>query len=129
MIILAIRTDKPKAEIGLYENKIKLAYKTWTAHRRLAETIHSQIQTMLESQSKTWTDIEGVVCFKGPGSFTGLRIGIATANALATANRIPIVGVNNSSWIEDGVKALQKGESGLVVPEYGAEAHTTTPKK
>jgi tRNA threonylcarbamoyladenosine biosynthesis protein TsaB len=36
-------------------------------------------------------DIEGVVCFKGPGSFTGLRIGLTVGNALAYAQNIPVV--------------------------------------
>ena len=74
MIILTIRTDNPEAEIGLYENEKQLAYKTWQAHRSLAETIHIKIKELLNEANKSLDDIEGIACFKGPGSFTGLRI-------------------------------------------------------
>jgi hypothetical protein len=43
MIILTIRTDKPESEIGLFNNKDKLAYEVWQAHRELAETVHKKI--------------------------------------------------------------------------------------
>ena len=36
MLILAIRTEKPEAEIGLFDDEKKLAYETWEAHRQLA---------------------------------------------------------------------------------------------
>ena len=50
MIILTIRTDKPEAEIGLFEGGKKLAYKSWSAHRQLAETLHTHIRDLLALQ-------------------------------------------------------------------------------
>ncbi len=47
--------------------------------------------------------IEGIVCYEGPGSFTGLRIGLSFGNALAYTRGIPIVGARDSSWIEKGL--------------------------
>ena len=130
MIILTIRTDKPEAEIGLYDDKKHLAYKKWEAHRQLAETIHQQIKDLLMCQGRTLTELEGVVVFGGPGSFTGLRIGISVANALAYSQSVPIVGAQNNNWIDIGIKRLIQNESdGTVIPEYGSPAHTTTQKK
>ena len=129
MIILTIRTDKPEAEIGLYDEQEQLAYEVWEAHRRLAETINSNIQELLESKTKKLKDIQGIVVYKGPGSFTGLRIGISVANALAYSLDAPIIGATGS-WIEDGVARIKAGDNDkTVVPEYGAPVHTTTPKK
>jgi tRNA A37 threonylcarbamoyladenosine modification protein TsaB len=85
MIILTLRTDKTEAEIGLYDNEKQLAYEIWYAHRELAETIHKKLAEILDKASKELNDIGGVVCFKGPGSFTGLRIGLTVGNALARA--------------------------------------------
>lgn len=82
MLILTIRTDKPEAEIGLCNGDKQLAYETWQAHRLLAETLHRKVEDLLASQSKTVDDIEGLVGFQGPGSFTGLRIGLSVVNAL-----------------------------------------------
>jgi tRNA threonylcarbamoyladenosine biosynthesis protein TsaB len=129
MIILTIRTDKPESEIGLYDSETQLAYETWEAHRQLAETIHNKIQALLESKSKKLKDIQGIVVYIGPGSFTGLRIGISVANALAYSLAVPIIGVTGS-WIEDGIARIKAGENDkTVVPEYGAPVHVTTPKK
>jgi tRNA threonylcarbamoyladenosine biosynthesis protein TsaB len=129
MIILTLRTDKPAAEIGLYDGEKRLAYKTWQAHRQLAETIHQNIRGLLASKARTLQEVEGVVVYKGPGSFTGLRIGLSVANALAYGLSIPIVATGDG-WIEEGIKQIQAGKSDkIALPEYGAAVHTTKPNK
>jgi tRNA threonylcarbamoyladenosine biosynthesis protein TsaB len=130
MIILIIRTDKPEAEIGLYEDEKKLGYKIWPAHRELSETIHKKLSNLLKQLNKSLDDIEGIVCFKGPGSFTGLRIGLTVANALAYSQNIPIIAKSDPSWIEEGIEDLLAGKnSKIALPEYGAEPNTTRPRK
>jgi len=130
MIILTIRTDKPEAEIGIYDNQKQLVYITWRAHRELAETIHKKIQEILNKLSISQDDIQGIVCFKGPGSFTGLRIGLTVANSLAYAYGIPVVAKSDPNWREQGIKELQAGHNdNVAIPEYGAEAKTTKQKK
>jgi tRNA threonylcarbamoyladenosine biosynthesis protein TsaB len=130
MIILTLRTDKPEAEIGLYDDYTRQAYLSYEAHRILAETLHQKIEDLLKQQSLSWQDIEGLVCYKGPGSFTGLRIGLSLANALSDGQRIPIIGSNGDAWIESGVSKIVAGSNDkLVVPEYGAEPHITIQKK
>jgi tRNA threonylcarbamoyladenosine biosynthesis protein TsaB len=130
VIILTIRTDKPEAEIGIYENEERLTYETWQAHRELAETIHKKIQEILSKLNKNWNDIEGIVCYKGPGSFTGLRIGLTVANALAYAQNIPIVARSDPDWLRNGLKDLLAGQNDkIALPEYGAEPNITKPKK
>lgn len=130
MLILTIRTDKPESEIGLYDNDKQLAYETWLAHRQLAETLHRKIETMLASQQKSWGDVQGVVCFQGPGSFTGLRIGLTVANALSDSYHFPIVAQQDPQWLEIGIRRLETGETDiLALPYYGADAHITPPKK
>lgn len=129
MIILTLRTDKPEAEIGLYDNNRQLAYHSWEAHRELADTIHVQIRDLLNDKQLDWKNVEGIVVYQGPGSFTGLRIGITVANALADSLMIPIVGSTGDDWIEAGLKKLWAGEDQkLIIPEYGAEPKTTQPK-
>lgn len=130
MIILTIRTDNPLAEIGLFDGQTKLAYETWQAHRQLAETIHQKIDQLLTVQGQSLYSVEGIVVFQGPGSFTGLRIGLAVANALAYGLEIPIIASNGKNWIKSGIARLQKGETDrTAVPNYGSPARTTEPKK
>ena len=71
-----------------------------------------------------------LIVFTGPGSFTGLRIGITTMNSLAYGLDIPIVGVNGEKWIENGLQRLNDGENDrIITPHYGAEANITSPRK
>ena len=129
MLILTIRTDKPKSEIGLYEDDAQLRYEVWEAHRRLAETINAKIANVLQSADKTINDIQGIIVYKGPGSFTGLRIGLSVANTIAYSLGIPIV-AKTDDWIEAGIKDLAAGKTDkIAVPEYGAPVHITTQKK
>lgn len=130
MIILAFRTDKEEAELYIYEDRKKLAEIKWPAHRQLAETIHKQVSKLLNKSSISLKDVDGVVCFKGPGSFTGLRIGLSVANALAYAHEIPVVARGGKNWLRRGIKDLLTGQNDkIAIPEYGAPAKTTRPKK
>lgn len=130
MMILTIRTDNPEAEIGLFEGSAQQVYKKWTAHRQLAETIHKTIEEVLQSQSKTWKDLQGLVIFEGPGSFTGLRIGMTVANTIAFDLAIPIVAAGSEEWIQTGIRRLQAGEQDeIALPHYGRDANITAPRK
>jgi tRNA threonylcarbamoyladenosine biosynthesis protein TsaB len=130
MIILTLRTDKPEAEIGLYDDHEQLAYEVWEANRQLAATLHQKIEELLKGQDKTWSSIGGIACFQGPGSFTGLRIGLTVGNTLAYSNNIPVVATQDPKWLETGIERLLQGKSDVsAMPFYGAEAHITQQKK
>ena len=127
---LAIRTDSPAAELYLYNGEERVAHELWQADRRLALKLLGRIEAFLADAGKTFTELDGLVVYKGPGSFTGLRIGITVMNTIAYAEDIPIVGSNGSDWLDDGVSYLQNEENHqIVLPEYGAEARITKPKK
>jgi len=130
MLILTIRTDKPEAEVGLYEDQTKIAYEVWYAHRELSMTLHQKITEVLQAHGKTLQDLQGIVGFAGPGSFTGLRIGLTVANTLAYSFTIPVVATQHENWIADGITRLQAGDADrLALPEYGAPVHITQQKK
>jgi tRNA threonylcarbamoyladenosine biosynthesis protein TsaB len=130
MIILTIRTDKPESEIGLYDDETQLTYETWQAHRQLAETVHQRIEALLRTQQMDWSDLQGIACFQGPGSFTGLRIGLTVANTLSYSYHLPIVAAQDPAWLETGLHRLLAGENDTqALPFYGADAHITPQKK
>ncbi|HEX9594648.1 MAG TPA: tRNA (adenosine(37)-N6)-threonylcarbamoyltransferase complex dimerization subunit type 1 TsaB [Candidatus Saccharimonadales bacterium] len=130
MKILTIRSDKPQAEIGLFEGEKQLDYEVWQADKELSLTILSKIKELLSRNSLDFEDLGGIVGFKGPGSFTGLRIGLTVANTLAYGLKIPIVGSNKEAWIQDGILKLDKNQNEKVVlPGYGREPHITKAKK
>lgn len=130
MNILAIRTDRPEAELYLITNGQQLAAIKWQAHLKLAETINTQIEKILNKSSITYNELDGIAVYRGPGSFTGLRIGMSVANALAYSLSIPIVAKNSGDWLEQSIKALAEGQNDkLATPEYGAPARTTKQRK
>ena len=130
MITLCLRTDKPEAEIALFSAKKVITQETWQAHRKLAETIHTKIEELFQAQQKDWKDLGGIVVYEGPGSFTGLRIGISTANAIAYSLKIPIVAMRGDDWAAKGVERLLAGEQDeIALPFYGSDANITVPRK
>lgn len=129
MYILTMRTDNPEAEIGLYNDGEQLAYETWQAHRELAETINKKIIDVLMRADIRLHQLQGIVAFKGPGSFTGLRIGLTVGNALAYSLKIPVVSAMGDEWIHQGVeRLLENQDETIAMPEYGAAPHITAPK-
>lgn len=127
---LGIRSDKPEAELYLIkEGEVKKSY-TWQAHRQLSDTLLSTIEDFLKTNNLTLSSLESVVVYSGPGSFTGLRIGITVANTLAYALKIPIASGSNEDWLEKALRLVNNEVSPkVVVPEYGSEVHITKPRK
>ncbi len=81
-------------------------------------------------------NLQGVIVVAGPGGFTALRIGLATANTIAWVSQIPIVGVKNienlnlNKLIQSGLKKIKKiKQFKAVLPFYGQEPHITIKKK
>ncbi len=128
-MILTLRTDNPLAEVGIYDNDRQITYSKWQAHRELSDTIHAEIKKLLNESGINWADISGIVYYKGPGSFTGLRIGAAVSNALASTNGISVSSQNGENWIEKGIIDLAVTQSRSAIPEYGSEPHITAPRK
>jgi len=130
MKILTLRTDKPEAEVGLYDDDKQLDYIKWQAHRELSVTLPSKVEEILNKSSITFKQLDGMIVFKGPGSFTGLRIGLSAANAMAYSLSLPIVSADGEKWFEDGLNKLKAGKNEkIALPEYGSPAHTTKQKK
>lgn len=102
----------------------------WQADRELANKLLGYLRTQLTKRSSVWTDITGIGIYRGPGSFTGLRIGHTVMNTIADDLSIPIVGANGDDWINIALQRLKHNENDeLVMPLYGREANITTPRK
>lgn len=126
---MLLDTSSKDCRIYFYD-KNNYIENTWLADRDLAQGLFDYIKSNLKSNNYYLDDISGMGIFIGPGSFTGLRIGMTVANTIADINKIPIVGVSGEDWKELAIKRLNDGENDrLVVPNYGSEANITRPKK
>lgn len=129
-MILTMRTDSPQAEIGLYKAGQRIAYIKWQADRNLAADIHKKLSVLFKRGSIKFENLTGIIFYKGPGSFTGLRIGTSVSNTLASELNVPIIGANGEEWINSGISLLGSSpERKLVQIEYGSAPKTTKPKK
>ena len=85
---------------------------------------------LLKKQNLNWSDLEAIVCFKGPGSFTGLRIGLSVANSLAYGLNIPVIGEQGIDWQYKAINKILNGQNDqMVIPYYGADPNITKPRK
>src|SRR5205085_11990603 len=73
-----------------------LAERTWESRHRHGEELLARLDEALAEAGVRRTDISAVVVGTGPGSFTGLRIGLATAKTVAYALSVPLVGVSST---------------------------------
>lgn len=130
-MILAIRTDNPKVELYILGIDGKeLRAKKWEAGYSLSKQILGEIVKLLKVTNIEQSDLTGVVVFEGPGSFTGLRIGISVANAMAYGLGIPVVASGGSNWVKIGMSKLADAKAGnYVIPNYGKEPNITQQRK
>ncbi len=128
-MILALRSDKPEAELYLFDDGKKVAEIKWEAHRELADTLLSKIKEILVNNNITDNEITGIIMHTGEGSFTGLRIGTTVANAMSYSLGVPIVATEGNNWISEGLGKITSSKPGdLVVPKYNAEPNISQPK-
>lgn len=128
-MILLLDTSTPLCKLTLIDGE-KHYENEWQADRQLAKGLLAYLHDQLESQGKTFSDLTGMGVFAGPGSFTGLRIGLAVLNTLADSENVPIVGGTGDGWQTEVLDKLQNGQNErIVLPFYGSDANITTPRK
>ena len=123
MLLLAVDTAGPNCAVALAASrggapKI-LASTSERVDRGHAEHLMPMIAATLARASLSYSDLDRIAVTTGPGSFTGVRVGIATARALALALDIPAVGVGSLAALASAV--LQKHTKGTAVAALDAK--------
>ncbi len=103
--ILAIETSCRTFSAALCENGAVKAELIVDAGLRHAELLKENCLFLFKQTGWTKEQIQGIAVGTGPGSFTGLRVGISFARALAQAMRVPLVGVMSPEIIACGLGA------------------------
>ncbi|HYM69549.1 MAG TPA: tRNA (adenosine(37)-N6)-threonylcarbamoyltransferase complex dimerization subunit type 1 TsaB [bacterium] len=116
MRILGIETATPLASCAVVDGSGVLAEATLRAPMRHLEWLAPAIAEMLRGLGMRPAELEGIAVSRGPGGFTGLRIGIATAVSWARARRTPVLGV-------DTLEALALAAGGPAVVLAALDAH------
>ena len=94
MIFLALESATARQSLAVFQDQNLLGYVECEPSRSLTPQIIPTIHQLLDELSLNIVDLEGLAISIGPGTFTGLRVGLATMTAFRFALGIPLVGVS-----------------------------------
>ena len=94
MLTLAFETSAKAASVALTENGKLLGESYQNTGLTHSQTLMVMAEDLLKQCGKTMADVTAVAVAEGPGSFTGVRIGVAAAKGLAWGGQIPCYGVS-----------------------------------
>jgi len=113
---LIIDTTGKEVEIALLANGKSDSIR-WDGAGNLSETLLLKIGELLKRNSTDKQKISKIVVSTGPGSYTGLRIGVTTANFIAFSLNVPVV--------ETCARSLGTEFAAPLIPKYGNEPFIT----
>ena len=93
-LILSIETATPVCSVALAKDHEVIALKESTKKNSHSEIVTVFIEELLRENHFAFSGLDAVAVSKGPGSYTGLRIGVSTAKGLCYALDIPLLSVN-----------------------------------
>jgi tRNA threonylcarbamoyl adenosine modification protein YeaZ len=129
ILVLDTATRTPVVAIAQADGSL-VGQRRWQSHHRHGEELLQQLDDLLAEAKVSRHELTAVVVGTGPGSFTGLRIGLATAKTIAYSLDLPIVGVSSTealaAAVADGNAAvtvtLPAGASDRYVHRVGGTA-------
>jgi tRNA threonylcarbamoyladenosine biosynthesis protein TsaB len=114
-MILALTTASARGAVALLAGEQLLAEQHYEDELRHAERLLPTIDAVTRAAAVAPTALTAVACDVGPGSFTGLRVGLATAKGIALALDLPIVGVGSLAAMVTAAFASVSGPSNQIV--------------
>ena len=100
LLALDTATTRIVVAVGSADGTL-LAADTFEGRYRHSQELLPSVARLLDAQGQRLADVGGVIVGTGPGAFTGLRVGIATAKTLAHEPRLPIVGVGTDAAVSE----------------------------
>ncbi len=129
-MLLFLNTSSGIAYLSLTKDSKLVAEHSWESKFRHSEELLPTLEKFLKKSKVKLNNLRGIIVVSGPGSFTGLRVGITTANTLAFILGIPVMGIKSSEpkalspeLLKNKLKKAKVGE--FIVPFYGQEPKIT----
>ena len=120
VIVLGIDTATDVVSVAVIDGETVLAASELRSERRHAEDLTPMIEFVVQRAALTLHDLEAVAVNVGPGLFTGMRVGIASAQALAYALSLPLVGVDGLDALVAAVPSAIADQVDIIVPTIDA---------
>jgi tRNA threonylcarbamoyladenosine biosynthesis protein TsaB len=106
-VILSIETSTPTSSIAIHEDGQLISSQHIHVDKSHAEYLTLSIKNLFETSGFSMNSINAVAVSKGPGSYTGLRIGTSTAKGICYALDVPLIGINSLEAMAYGMAKLQ----------------------
>ena len=103
-MILAINSASEKVSIAIYQPGKIESEVSWESYRTQSREILPEIDKLFKKNNCALCDLTCIYVNSGPGSFTGLRVGISIANSIGYSLNIPVYGIKNKN---SGAGALE----------------------
>ncbi len=87
---LLIDTSSEKNWVAIHNGTKIIQEISWNAYKNQSRDLLPKIDLLLKKNKLTPQNLKGIGVFRGPGSYTGLRVGISVANTLAWSLNIPV---------------------------------------
>lgn len=117
MILLALDTSTDHLSVALLQDGRVLAEQAGTGDRNHAMTLMAAIRDVLDRAGLSLTHVDAFACTTGPGSYTGIRIGLATVKGMAFPHRRPACGVSSLETLAFAHRPGRPGQPILAVIE------------
>lgn len=116
--ILNLETATTNCSVSIYKDGELLAIKEHdTPNYSHSEQLHVFIQDVLKDGKKVLTDLDAIAVSKGPGSYTGLRIGVSSAKGLCFALDIPLISI---ATLESMADQTESDNCDFIIPVLDA---------
>lgn len=113
--VLAFDVASPNCSAVVWRDGTIIAQRMESGPKRHAERLVPLIGEVMDAAAMTFDELEAIAVTVGPGSFTGVRIGLATAKGLALATNLPVIGVTSFAAVAFGVSELERSGRNLLV--------------
>jgi len=119
-LILCIETATEICSVAIAKDGITIALAEDTEGNNHASQLHILVQKALDIAQITLQDLNAVAVSKGPGSYTGLRVGVSSVKGYCYALQIPLIAINTLQSLANGYLSKNPTFSGLICPMIDA---------
>lgn len=118
--ILCIETATEICSVALINNDKIIAFEHDLSGNSHASKLHLLVENVLQKANIGFNDLNAVAISKGPGSYTGLRVGVSAAKGYCYVLNIPLIAINTLQSLANGYLMQHPNYSGLICPMIDA---------